>query len=74
MLIVFLAELEKVERTDTYLYSLELVTRDKVYHISFKDDNEVYCWLDELYSWLMLDISALKRAFPHQQISPITSM
>ncbi|KAJ3314406.1 Protein kinase [Boothiomyces sp. JEL0838] len=49
MLIVFLAELEKVERTDTYLYSLELVTRDKVYHISFKDDNEVYCWLDELY-------------------------
>ncbi|KAJ3319667.1 Protein kinase [Boothiomyces sp. JEL0866] len=48
-LIVFLAELEKVERTDTYLYSLELVTRDKVYHISFKDDNEVYCWLDELY-------------------------
>ncbi|KAJ3272569.1 Protein kinase [Terramyces sp. JEL0728] len=42
-------EREKVERTDTYLYCLELVTRDKVYHISFKDDNEVYCWLDELY-------------------------
>jgi protein-serine/threonine kinase len=47
--LLFLKELEKVERTDLKPYCIELVTRDKSYHISFKSDEELYSWMDEIY-------------------------
>jgi protein-serine/threonine kinase len=44
-----LRELDKVERTDLKPYCIELVTRDKTYFLSFKNDEELYGWMDEIY-------------------------
>lgn len=47
--LLFLKELERVERTDLKPYCIELVTRDKSYYISMKNDEELYSWMDEIY-------------------------
>ena len=47
--LVFLKEIEKVERTDLKPYCIELVTRDKAFYIACKSDEELYSWLDEIY-------------------------
>ncbi|KAJ2998594.1 Protein kinase [Globomyces sp. JEL0801] len=47
--LIFLKELEKVERTDLKPYCLELKTRDKSYYIALKSDEDLYDWLDEIY-------------------------
>ena len=47
--LVFLRELEKVERTDLKPYCIELVTRDRTYYLSLKSDEELYAWMDEIY-------------------------
>lgn len=55
--LLFLKELEKVERTDLKPYCIELVTREKSYFISMKNDEELYSWMDEIYLRSPLGIS-----------------
>ncbi|EGF79908.1 hypothetical protein BATDEDRAFT_89088 [Batrachochytrium dendrobatidis JAM81] len=55
--LVFLKEVERVERTDMREYCLELVTKDKTYFLSFKSDDELYSWIDEVYQRSPLGIS-----------------
>ena len=58
--LLFLKELERVERTDLKPYCIELVTRDKSYYISMKNDEELYSWMDEIYL-----VCCSCCAFPH---------
>ncbi|KAJ3126296.1 Protein kinase [Physocladia obscura] len=47
--IVFLNEVEQVQRTDLKPYCLEIVTRDRSYFMALKSDEELYSWMDEVY-------------------------
>ncbi|KAJ3314403.1 Protein kinase [Boothiomyces sp. JEL0838] len=47
--LLFLREIEKVERTDLKPYCIEITSRDKTYYISLKSDEELYSWQDEIY-------------------------
>ena len=51
--LLFLKELEKVERVDLKPCCLELATRERSYYLSFKDDEELYSWMDEIYLVLL---------------------
>lgn len=55
--LVFLKEIEKVERTDLKPYCIELVTKDRTYYISCTSDEELYSWIDEIYQRSPLGIS-----------------
>ncbi|KAJ1344377.1 hypothetical protein BSLG_001112 [Batrachochytrium salamandrivorans] len=55
--LIFLKEIERVERTELKEYCLELATKDKVYYISYKTDDELYSWIDEIYQRSPLGIS-----------------
>ncbi|KXN70701.1 Pkinase-domain-containing protein [Conidiobolus coronatus NRRL 28638] len=48
--IVFLKEVLSVNRTDLKPYCLELCTKDRTYYMSCKTDEEVYSWIDAIYS------------------------
>ncbi|KAJ2999579.1 Protein kinase [Globomyces sp. JEL0801] len=48
--LIFLKELEIVERTDLKPYCLLLKTREKSYYLGLQSDDELYDWLDEIYS------------------------
>ncbi|KAJ3319664.1 Protein kinase [Boothiomyces sp. JEL0866] len=50
LILIFLKELEKVERIDLQPYCLELVTRDKTYYFALKSDEELYSWQDDIYN------------------------
>ncbi|KAI8901590.1 kinase-like domain-containing protein [Globomyces pollinis-pini] len=56
-LVLLLKHLDKVERVDLKPYCLELRYGDRSYFISFKSDEELYSWLDEIYSRSPLGIS-----------------
>lgn len=49
MALIFLREVTEVSRVDLRPYCLEIVTREKSFYISFKSDDEIYSWLDEVY-------------------------
>ena len=49
MALMFLREITNVRRVDLKLYCLEIATKDKTYFISFKNDDELYSWMDEIY-------------------------
>ena len=55
--LLFLKELEKVERVDLKPCCLELATKERSYYLSFKDDQELYSWMDEIYLRSPLGIS-----------------
>ncbi|KAJ3272571.1 Protein kinase [Terramyces sp. JEL0728] len=55
--LLFLREIEKVERTDLKPYCIEITSRDKTYYISLKSDEELYSWQDEIYLRSPLGIS-----------------
>lgn len=48
--IVFLKEVTSVNRTDHKPYCFELETRDKTYFIMCKNDEDLYSWMDAIYS------------------------
>lgn len=56
-------------RTDLKPYCFEVVTKDKTYYISCKNDEEVYSWMDEIYNVSVLycglnrEIQSLTRLF-----------
>ncbi|RKO86045.1 kinase-like domain-containing protein, partial [Blyttiomyces helicus] len=47
--LIFLKEVESVQRTDLKPYCFEVVTKDKSFFISCKSDEELYSWMDEIY-------------------------
>lgn len=48
--IVFLKEVLAVNRTDLKPYCFELETKDKSYYIMCKNDEDLYSWMDAIYS------------------------
>jgi P21-Rho-binding domain len=55
--LIFLREVEKVERNAMKDYCIELQTKDKTYYISLKSDEDLYSWMDAIYLRSPLGIS-----------------
>eukprot|EP00158_Paraphelidium_tribonemae_P005838 Partr_v1_DN27550_c0_g2_i4_m30209 putative p21 protein (Cdc42 Rac)-activated kinase len=49
MALMFLREITEVRRVELKPYCFEIVTREKSYFISCKNDAELYSWMDEVY-------------------------
>ncbi|KAI8901587.1 kinase-like domain-containing protein [Globomyces pollinis-pini] len=47
--LILLEDIVKVERVDLKPFAIEIETDDKTYYISFKSDEELYNWMDEIY-------------------------
>ncbi|KAI9296280.1 PBD-domain-containing protein [Neoconidiobolus thromboides FSU 785] len=47
--LVFLKEVLQVSRNQLRTHSFEIITKDKTYYISCKDDEELYSWMDAIY-------------------------
>ncbi|KAJ3007632.1 Protein kinase, partial [Thoreauomyces humboldtii] len=47
--LIFLKEVEAVNRTELKDYSFEIITKEKTYYVSCKSDEELYSWMDEIY-------------------------
>ena len=50
MVLIFLKDITAVTRTDLKAYCFELVTKDRSYFLSCKNDEELYSWMHEIYS------------------------
>ncbi|KAG0057620.1 Protein kinase [Gryganskiella cystojenkinii] len=50
VVLVFLKDITAVTRTDLKAYCFELVTKDRSYFLSCKNDDELYSWMHEIYS------------------------
>ncbi|MBW0521319.1 hypothetical protein O181_061034 [Austropuccinia psidii MF-1] len=48
--LIFLKEVTNVNRTDLRPYCLEVETKDKTYNLALKNDEELYGWMDDIYS------------------------
>ncbi|TPX33818.1 hypothetical protein SmJEL517_g03343 [Synchytrium microbalum] len=48
--LIFLKEVESVNRVELKPYCFEIMTKDKTYYIACKSDEELYSWIDEIYS------------------------
>ncbi|KAA1068918.1 Protein kinase [Puccinia graminis f. sp. tritici] len=48
--LIFLKEITNVTRTDLRPYCLEVETKDKTYNLALKNDEELYGWMDDIYS------------------------
>ncbi|KAI9139643.1 kinase-like domain-containing protein [Paraphysoderma sedebokerense] len=48
--LVFLSDVTAVNRVDLKPYCFELVTKDKSFYISCKSDEDLYAWMDDIYS------------------------
>jgi len=48
--LIFLKDITAVTRTDLKAYCFELVTKDRSYFLSCKNDEELYSWMHEIYS------------------------
>lgn len=48
--LIFLKEITSVDRIDLRPYSFEIVTEERSYFISCKNDEELYSWMDEIYN------------------------
>lgn len=55
--LIFLKEIQGIQRTEIKPFALEIVTRDKTYYIAFSSDEELYSWQDEIYQRSPLGIS-----------------
>lgn len=49
-MLIFLKDITAVTRTDLKAYCFELVTKDRSYFLSCKNDEELYSWMHEIYS------------------------
>ncbi|KAJ3117253.1 Protein kinase [Phlyctochytrium bullatum] len=47
--LIFLKDVESVQRTDLKPYCFEVITRDRTYYFSCTSDDELYSWIDEIY-------------------------
>ncbi|KAL2920284.1 Protein kinase [Polyrhizophydium stewartii] len=54
---ILLRDVERVERTDVRDICMELATRDRTFYFSFRTDDELYSWIDDIYSRSPLGIS-----------------
>lgn len=56
--LIFLKEVESVQRVEAKPYCFEIKTKEKDYQIACKSDEELYSWMDEVYQvrtvWLTL--------------------
>ncbi|KAF9356532.1 Protein kinase [Mortierella sp. NVP85] len=50
LVLIFLKDITAVTRTDLKAYCFELVTKDRSYFLSCKNDEELYSWMHEIYS------------------------
>ncbi|EGG01687.1 p21-activated serine/threonine protein kinase [Melampsora larici-populina 98AG31] len=48
--LIFLKEITNVARTDLRPYCLEVETKEKTYNLALKNDEELYGWMDDIYS------------------------
>jgi P21-Rho-binding domain. len=48
--VIPLRNISNIERTDLKPYCLLLETKKKQYYLSLKSDEELYSWLDDIYS------------------------
>nr|CAG8447718.1 10540_t:CDS:2 [Entrophospora candida] len=48
--LIFLKEIKNLQRTELKPYCFEVQTKDKNYYLSCKNDEELYSWMDEIYS------------------------
>jgi uncharacterized membrane protein len=55
---MFLKEVQRIERTEAKEYCLEITTKQKIYQIAFKSDEELYSWMDAIYERSPLGISS----------------
>ncbi|KAJ3129207.1 Protein kinase [Nowakowskiella sp. JEL0407] len=55
--LIFLKEVEKVERTEHKEYCFEIATKEKSYLVACKTDEELYGWMEEIYQRSPLGIS-----------------
>lgn len=66
--LVFLKEIEQVNRIQLKPYCLEIITKDKSYYISCKSDEELYAWIDELYQVYFIDLEISSRYIRSYQL------
>ncbi|KAF9124235.1 Protein kinase [Mortierella sp. 14UC] len=50
VVLIFLKDITAVTRTDLKAYCFELITKDRSYFLSCKNDEELYSWMHEIYS------------------------
>ncbi|WFD34600.1 non-specific serine/threonine protein kinase [Malassezia cuniculi] len=48
--VVLLRDVTSIQRTDLKPYCVEIETRDKTYYLQLKSDEELYCWMDDIYN------------------------
>ncbi|PWN21048.1 Pkinase-domain-containing protein [Microstroma glucosiphilum] len=48
--LIFLKDITNVTRTDLKPYCVEVETKDKTYYLQTKSDEELYGWMDDIYS------------------------
>ncbi|KAE8231467.1 hypothetical protein CF326_g3523 [Tilletia indica] len=48
--LVFLKEITNITRTDLKPYCIEIETKDKTFYLQLKSDEELYGWMDDIYS------------------------
>ncbi|RKO88362.1 hypothetical protein BDK51DRAFT_32765, partial [Blyttiomyces helicus] len=49
LVLIFLKEVESIQRTDHKTYCFEVVAKDQIFLISCKTDKEFYSWMDEIF-------------------------
>lgn len=48
--LVFLKDISNVSRTDLKPYCIEVETKEKTFYLQLKSDEELYGWMDDIYS------------------------
>lgn len=48
--LIFLKEIVNVSRTDLKPYCIEIETKERTYFLQLKNDEELYGWMDDIYS------------------------
>ncbi|CAD6915122.1 unnamed protein product [Tilletia laevis] len=48
--LIFLKEITNITRTDLKPYCIEIETKDKTFYLQLKSDEELYGWMDDIYS------------------------
>lgn len=50
MALIFLKEITNVTRTDLKPYCIEIETKERTFYLQLKSDEELYGWMDDVYS------------------------
>ncbi|CAH1761264.1 12617_t:CDS:10 [Entrophospora sp. SA101] len=69
--LIFLKEISNLQRTDLKPYCFEVQTKDKTYYLSCKSDEELYSWMDEIYSFD--PVSGMFTGMPEQWTKLLTT-